>query len=104
MLESPPVRSLATLFVVLIGCSGSSSELASSSCDAADAAADCQTFDCDAGDGGACQAIANEIISAVPPGTSSQGICNHPTGRFVQACADYAQCIKQCGQTMEPGD
>ncbi len=54
-----------------------------------------KTYDCDAG---ACQTLANEIVANVPAGRSPNGICNEPPASFETACADYAQCVQQCGQ------
>jgi hypothetical protein len=77
------VRPVATLFcfVVLVGCSGSSGEVTPSRCDA-----------------GACDMIAQEIIKAVPPGMPANNVCVNPKPQFMQACADYEQCLRQCGE------
>jgi hypothetical protein len=76
--------------VVIAGCSGASGSLGSPSCDAAT----CQAYDCDAG---ACQTLGSEIVAHLPPGRSAAGICNNPPPNLATACADYAQCMQQCG-------
>jgi hypothetical protein len=80
------MRLVSGLFslVVLFGCSGASGGGPSS----------CGT----PSDAGTCQIIMDEIIAHLPPGRSAAGICatNTPPN-LVQACADYAQCVQQCG-------